>query len=155
MCPCICAHHSIPFCFFTRRLRDAEAVSSRVSHDWSQQRLTLSSEQRRQMRIRHSPIIDQVILSSLMFCRRSSCFETRYIASWLTEAQVQNICIVTRHQTAQPELGRHSVPPLFDSCKLAPSSIEAISSLRTAHMKWLQERGVIVAEAPTACAVRP
>jgi uncharacterized protein YbaR (Trm112 family) len=51
------------YCYFDSlayRLQDAEVAISSVSQHWSQQRQALSSELRRQMRTRHSPIVDQV-----------------------------------------------------------------------------------------------
>jgi hypothetical protein len=122
-------------------LRDAEAAISTVSQQWSQQRQALSSEHRRQMKIRHNPIIEQVTFS----LRNMGVAHGASFAE-----QVQNICFVTKDQSVFPAGVRQSMPPLFDSCRLAPSSIEAISKLRAAHTKWLQERGVIVAAAPTS-----
>jgi hypothetical protein len=123
---------------FARRLRDAEAVISTVSQQWSHQRQALSSEHRRQMKIRHSPIIEQVTSFAIHDVVQAASLA----------GQVQSICFVTTDQSMLPAVERQSTPPLFDSCRLAPSSIEAISKLRAAHTKWLQERGVIVAVAP-------
>jgi hypothetical protein len=126
--------------FFSRRLRDVETVISRVSENWYQQRQKLSSEQRRKMRIRHSPIVEQVTF----------LFGIRQFANSWTAEQVQRICIVTHNEGPFPTCVRQSVPPLFDSCTLVPSSMKAVRHLRAAHAAWLQERGVIIAAAPVS-----
>lgn len=92
------------------------------------------------MKIRHKPIIEQVTFSAQHGVAQGAS---------LAE-QVHNICFVTDDQSILPAGARQSMPPLFDSCRLAPSSIETIGKLRAAHTKWLQERGVIVADAPTS-----
>ena len=95
------------------------------------------------MKIRHNPIMEQVTFFA----------PTRVAHGSSLAQQVQNICFVTKDHSVLPAGARQSMPPLFDSCRLAPSSIEAISKLRAAHTKWLQERGVIVAVAPTSSMV--
>lgn len=85
------------------RLQDAEVAISSVSQHWSQQRQALSSELRRQMRTRHSPIVDQVpiALDDVVVpadvprrCSKSALSQQMRLRLHLVRAQVCLRCLI-------------------------------------------------------------